>query len=175
MELRREVKVEGRFEQHHDSHRYDLSEIDMGWDLDVPSEEPVPRPQRLQTEPSKRTDEFFPGAVLPKRPTTLGWAIPPPPPTHCLRVLELAQNKVEARALTQRDAKSWYTTAAFEIRRAELSGDHRLLHSALISLDFAERASNSLRSRFSGERQVHHVTIRSLRDIVHARLQDRPS
>ena len=174
MELRREVKVEGRFEQHHDSLGYDLSEIDKGWDLDVQSE-PAPRPQRLQTEPSKRTDEFFPGAVLPKSEATLGWAIPPPPATHRLRVLELAQNKVETRALTQRDAKSWYTTAAFEIRRAELSGDHRLLHSALISLDFAERASNSLRSRFSGQRQVHHVTIRSLRDIVHARLQDRPS
>ena len=130
--------------------------------------QPPPIPSLRAALPA--TDYFIPGGVLPKAPATLGWAIPRPRPSPSLRVLELAQAKVETRALSTHDAKSWYTTAAFEIRRAQLSGDTRLLHSARLSLDFAEKASNSLRSRMSGDRQLHHFNIRALREIVDEKL-----
>ncbi len=126
---------------------------------------PIPAAARM-TRPSK--DEWGPGTELPKAPATINWTLPaaPVPANRNLTLLEHAQNAVEARAIAKGDAKSWYTTAAFEIRRAEITGNPRLLQSAVLSLDFAERSVKSFAGRVSRDRAEHVANIRSLREIV---------
>lgn len=168
MELRREAVRETRFEPTFNRNAERIL---------APSTQQIPVAIHRLVDPptmplrAQPRDEFYPGAVLPKATKVLEWALPPPPSPHKLRALQLAQDKVEAHAIKKHDAKSWYTTAAFEIKRAELTGDRRLLQSALLSLDFAEKASNSIKSRLSGDRQLHHFYIRSLREIISERMQ----